>query len=142
MHPDPDDLTLPESDRQELIVWSVRCAERVVPIFESDRPGDPRLREALTGALAFSRSELGVGEVRKLAFGCHAAARDTNRADATAAARTCGQAVAVAHMAGHSRKVPKYTAKALADDPGARDNELAWQRRHLAARFATYVYPG
>lgn len=58
VHPDLSDHTLPESDRRELIVWSVRCAERVLPIFESAHPGDPRLREALAGALAFSRGEL------------------------------------------------------------------------------------
>lgn len=138
---DLSDRTLPESDRRELIVWSVRCAERVLPIFESDHPGDPRLREALAGALAFSRGELGIGEVRKLAFGCHAAARAADGAPATAAARTCGQAVAVAHMAGHGREVPRYTAKALAGDPETRDNELAWQREQIPARFATYVYP-
>lgn len=113
----------------------------MLPIFESEAPDDPRLREALIGALAFSRGELGIGEVRKRAFGCHAAARDADGAAATAAARTCGQAVAVAHMAGHSREVPRYTAKALAGEPEARDNELAWQREQLPARFATYVYP-
>lgn len=141
MSPDRDDPTLPESDRRELIVWSVRCAERVLGLFESECPDDSRLREALTGGLAFSRGEVGIGDVRKLAFGCHAAARDVDGAAATAAARACGQAVAVAHMAGHSREVPRYTAKALGGNPEGRDSELAWQRKQLPARFATYVYP-
>lgn len=139
--PDCSDRTLPESDRRELIVWSVRCAERVLPIFESEAPDDPRLHDALNGALAFSHGKLGIGEVRKLAFDCHAAARDADGAAATAAARMCGQAVAVAHMAGHSREVARYTAKALASEPEVRDNELAWQREQLPTRFATYVYP-
>lgn len=137
--PDPADATLPEADRRELIVWTAACAMRLLPVFAEDRPDDPRLRDALDGALAFSRGELGVGAVRELAFGCHAAARDAASTAATAAARACGQAVAVAHMAGHSRHVPAYAAKALpARD--LRDAELVWQRSTVPARFAVYVY--
>jgi hypothetical protein len=140
VHPDPADLTLPARDRRELIVWTVSCAERLLPLFEMERPEDRRLREALAGALAFSRGELSIGAVRQLAFGCHAAARDAEDAAATAAARTCGQAVAVAHMAGHSRKVPSYTAKALAANGESSNRELSWQREHVPPRFRDYVY--
>jgi hypothetical protein len=140
MRPDPADLTLSEADRRELIVWTVSCAERLLPLFEVQRPDDSRLREALTGALAFSRDEVSIGAVRKLAFACHAAARDVKDAPATAVARACGQAVAVAHMAGHSRKVPTYTAKALAGDRDSSDRELSWQREHVPPRFCGYVY--
>jgi hypothetical protein len=138
--PDPADLTLPEADRRELISWTVSCAERLLPIFEFERPDDRRLREALAGARAFSYGELDIGTVRKLAFECHAAARDVEGAAATAAARACGQAVAVAHMAGHSRKVSTYTAKALANDHKSSERELSWQREHLPVRFVGYVY--
>jgi hypothetical protein len=133
VHPDPADLTLPETDRRELILWTVSCAERLLPIFESERPDDRRLREGLAGALAFSRGELSIGAVRRLASGCHAAAREVEDAAATAAARACGQAVAVAHMAGHSRQVAKYTAKALAADHKRSDYELDWQRKRGSA---------
>jgi hypothetical protein len=138
--PNPADLTLSEADRRELIVWTVSCAQRLLPIFEVERLDDPRLREALTAALAFSRGELSIGAVRKLAFACHAAARDVEGAAATAAARACGQAVAVAHMAGHSRKVPTYTAKALTAERESSDRELSWQREHVPPRFLDYVY--
>jgi hypothetical protein len=40
MSPDPTDLTLSEADRRELIVWTVSCAERLLPIFEVQRPDD------------------------------------------------------------------------------------------------------
>lgn len=137
---DLSDRTLPEADRRELVRWTVECATRLLSIFEAIRLDDHRLGDALTGALAFSRGELGIGAVRKLAFGCHAAAREAPTPAATAVARVCGQAVAVAHMAGHSRQVPTYTAKALADDTERRDAELAWQRNQLPNRFKQYVY--
>ena len=53
--------------------------------------------------MALSQGELRVGQVRKLAVGCHAAAWE---ARTTAVARACGQAAAVAHMAAHARAVP------------------------------------
>src|ERR1017187_9216831 len=111
MEPDVADLTLPEEDRQKLIRWTVACVERLLPVFEADRPEDARLSDALNGARQFAAGRLSVGPMRKLAFGCHAAAREASTAPATAVAvavavaRACGQAVAVAHMAGHSREI-------------------------------------
>lgn len=137
--PDADDLTLTETDRRELITWTITCAERLLPIFDAERPEDDRLRDALTGAAAFARGELPVGPMRKLAFGCHAAAREATSTEATAVARACGQAVAVAHMAGHSREIARYTTKALS---GAElDAELAWQQESVPERFRSYVCP-
>ena len=75
MLPDREDLTLPNSDRQELIVRAIRCAERLLSIFGND---DPCLRVALAGAIAFSHRRATVGETRKLAFDCHAVARENN----------------------------------------------------------------
>lgn len=137
VEPDPSDLTLPEDDRQELIVWTVASVERLLSIFYESAPGDTRLADALEGARTFARGELGVGPMRKLAFGCHAAARDAADPAAMAVARACGQAVAVAHMAGHSREIARYTKKAL---PGSATVELEWQRQHLPERFSAYVY--
>ncbi len=76
--------------------------------------------------------------MRKLAFGCHAAAREATTMPATAVARAFGQAVAVAHMAGHSREISRYTSKAIAGE--ALTQELQWQRTHLPTRFREYVY--
>jgi hypothetical protein len=88
-------LTRSEDDRRELIVWAVACAERVLPLFEEARRGDHRHRDAPAGAMAFSRGELRVGPVRKLAVGCHAAAREAGAPAATAVARACGQAAGI-----------------------------------------------
>lgn len=138
MEPDVADLTLPEEDRQELIGWTVACVERLLPVFEADRPEDPRLSDALDGARQFAAGRLSVGPMRKLAFGCHAAAREASTAPATAVARACGQAVAVAHMAGHSREIARYTSKALTGKTLAQ--ELEWQRTRVPTRFRDYVY--
>lgn len=138
MQPDVADLTLPEEDRRELIRWTAVCVERLLPLFEADRPADPRLAAALDGARQFATGHLSVGPMRKLAFGCHAAAREATTIPATAVARAFGQAVAVAHMAGHSREISRYTSKAIAGE--ALTQELQWQRTHLPARFREYVY--
>ncbi|MEJ1087822.1 putative immunity protein [Microbacterium sp. Mu-80] len=140
--PDDADLRLPEADRRELVEWTVACAERLLPLFVAERPDDSRPREALDAAQAFLRGELEIEEVRERSFGSHAAAREAADAAAVAAARVCGQAAAVAHMAGHARQVPRYTAKAFPGDRSRRDEELAWQRMRVPARFDRYVYDG
>ncbi|GAB7303154.1 MULTISPECIES: putative immunity protein [Clavibacter] len=135
---DPTDLTLAEGDRRRLIVWSAACAARLLPIFSAERPDDGRLRDAIAGAAAFADGAVGVGAMRTLAFACHAAARDAVSPEATAVARAVGQAAAVAHMAAHSREIPRYTRKALAGD--ALVAELAWQREQVPADLASYVF--
>lgn len=136
--PDPDDLTLSEADRRELIGWTANCVRRLLPVFTAHRPDDDRLAAALAGAEQFQAGHMKVGPMRRLAFGCHAAARDCTDPAAQAVARTCGQAVAVAHMAGHARHIPRYTLKALT--PDQLDAELAMQRNTLPLRFRDYVY--
>lgn len=138
MESKPTDLTLPEEDRQELIRWTVACAERLLPVFAADRPEDSRLSDALDGARQFAAGQLSVAPMRTLAFGCHAAARDASSPSAVAVARACGQAVAVAHMAGHSRELARYTRKALSGEK--LDQELDWQRTHVPSRFREYIY--
>lgn len=140
--PDDADLRLSEHDRRELVEWTVACAERMLPFFLEERPDDLRPREALDAAQAFIRGELAIDEVRERSFGSHAAAREASEASAIAAARVCGQAAAVAHMAGHARQVPRYTAKAFPGDRARRDEELAWQRQRVPERFDQYVYEG
>jgi hypothetical protein len=140
----PSPLTRTEDERRELIAWAADCIERVLPLFERTRPDDARPREALAGARAFARGEARVGPLRRLAVACHAAARDAEDPMAIAVARACGHAAGVAHMASHTRGVPRYTLKAvaLARGPDAAAREDAWQRGHLPARWHAYVYEG
>src|SRR5699024_12426999 len=95
-----------------LIRWASACAERLLPRAPAEGRDDPRLREALDGARKFADGQLTVGSARKLAFSCHAAAREASSPTARAVARACGQAVAVAHMAAHSREIERYTRTA------------------------------
>ncbi len=107
-------LTLSEDDRRVLAVWAADCAERTLPLFEAQAPGDTRPREAIAGGRAFARGELRIGPVRALAIAAHAAAREVGDPAAVAAARAAGHAAATAHMASHARGVPAYAAKARA----------------------------
>lgn len=140
--PDDTDLKLSEDDRRALVQWTVACAERLLPLFLAERPDDRRPREALDAAQAFMRGAMSIEDVREKAFASHAAAREAADPSALAAARVCGQAAAVAHMAGHARQVPRYTAKAFPGDRSRRDEELAWQRMQVPERFDHYVYEG
>jgi hypothetical protein len=114
----------------------------MLPLFLAERPDDLRPREALEAARAFMRGEMDIEDVREKAFACHAAAREASDPSALAAARVCGQAAAVAHMAGHARQVPRYTSMAFPGDRARRDEELAWQRMQVPERFDRYVYEG
>jgi hypothetical protein len=59
-------------------LFAADCAERVLPIFERERPGDDRPRKAVEAARAFARGEIDTQTL--------AAARDAARAAARAAA--------------------------------------------------------
>lgn len=136
--PDPADLTLTEENRKELIAWARECAHRLLPVFEAHRPDDDRLVHALNAVDDFRAGSLGVGTMRKLAFACHAAARDCTDPAATAVARACGQVIAIAHMGGHARRLECYTRKAFSGPQLA--TELAFQRDRLPIRLQQYVY--
>ena len=136
--PDNSDLTLAEDDRRDLLGWAAECIRRLLPIFQQHRPTDDRLERALNAAEEFREGALSVGPLRKRAFACHAAARDCDDPAAAAVARACGQAVAIAHMGGHSRNLARYTRKARSG--AALAEELEWQRAHLPGRFHDYVY--
>jgi hypothetical protein len=104
-------MTLSEDDRRVLAVWAADCAERTLPLFEAQAPGDTRPRDAVDGARAFARGELRIGQARALSAQAHAAAREAGHPAAEAAARAACHAAAVAHMAAHARGVA-YAAKA------------------------------
>ena len=91
-------------------------AERVLPIFERERPDDHRPRHALEAIRAWAQGkrELGMAEVRKLSLGSHAAARGAKSDAARFAARAAGQAVATWHVPTHAMAVPAYVGKAIA----------------------------
>jgi hypothetical protein len=132
----PGALTLSEDDRRVLATWAADCAERPLPLFEAQAPGDTRPRDAIDGVRAFARGDMRIGRVRALSAQAHAAAREVGDPAAVAAARAAGHAAGVAHMAAHARGVPAYAAVAAGlaapDDPTAASDEVRWALGHAS----------
>jgi len=103
-------------------------AERVLPLFEGERPQDRRPRRAIAAIRAWAQGkrELGMAEVRKLSLGSHAAARAAKSDAARFAARAAGHAVATWHVPTHAMGVPMYACKAII---ASRRNTSAGKRR-------------
>ncbi|WP_328496234.1 hypothetical protein OHS59_28680 [Streptomyces sp. NBC_00414] len=136
--------TLTDEDHRRLALWAASCAEHVLHLFESDRPGDPRPRRAIEHARAWVRGEVKMMEAR--AAGGHAmgAARDL-RGAARHAAYAAGQAGAVAHVAAHDLGAAAYAIKAARAAAPKGESELAgrlecrWQREQLPAEIRELV---
>ena len=136
--------TLTDPDHHLLALWAASCAERVLHLFESIRPGDPRPREAIEHARAWVRGEVMMTQAR--AAGGHAmgAARDL-RGAARHAAYAAGQAGAVAHVAAHELGAAAYAIKAVRAAAPERQSDAAgrlecrWQRDQLPAAIRVLV---
>lgn len=128
--------TLTDPDHHLLALWAATCAEHVLELFESARPGDPRPRQAIAHARGWVCGEVTMTRAR--AAGGHAmgAARDL-RGAARHAAYAAGQAGAVAHVAAHELGAAAYAIRAArAGAPAAESaavgrRECAWQRDQL-----------
>jgi hypothetical protein len=138
--------TLSEADRRIVAPWAADCAERVLPLFESEAPGDSRPRDAIARTRAFARGELDVAEEIRRRFIGHGAANDVS-APAAAAARAAGQAASIPHMGAHALGAAAYAAKAVGlsapDRPEAASEEIRWQlgRMSPAVRAALQRLP-
>lgn len=122
--------------------WTAECAERVLPIFESRVPSDPRPRAAIEGIRLFAAGGKRTARLRTLALDAHAAAREAGDPAPAAAARAAGLAAASAYthpladvsQTKHIVGPEAYAALALElDNPedssiGAREVEWAIQR--------------
>ena len=109
--------TLTGSDHHLLALWAASCAEHVLDLFESARPGDARPREAIEAARAWVPGEVSTMQTRAAG----------------------GQAGAVAHVAAHELGAAAYAIKAVraAASSGAGEAagraECRWQRDQLPA---------
>lgn len=126
--------TLHEADRRLAADWAATCAERVLHLYEAEKPDDDRPRAALARTRAYARGELDTaGEIRRR-FGSGSTARDASPA-AIAAARAAGQAVAVCHMGAHALGAAAYAIRAVSlaepDRADAAAAELDWQVRQM-----------
>ena len=126
---------LSESDRRIVAGWAADCAERVLPLFEAEAPGNTVPRDAIDRARAFSRGELGAAEEIRRRFVAGRAANEVSSPAAVAAARSAAQASGVAHMGAHALGAAAYAAKAAGSAAGAPagDDEIAWQLAHMSA---------
>jgi hypothetical protein len=57
-------------------LWAASCAEHVLGLFESARPGDPRPRQAIGHARAWVRGEVKMMQARAAGGDAMGAARD------------------------------------------------------------------
>ena len=136
--------TLTDADHRLLALWAASCAEHVLDLFASARPEDPRPRQAIEHARAWSRGEVAMMQAR--AAGGHAmgAARDLQGA-ARFAAYAAGQAGAVAHVAAHELGAAAYAIKAVraaapqGESEAAGRLECRWQRDQLPAAIRELV---
>ena len=128
--------TLTDADHRLLALWAATCAEHVLDRFESERPADPRPRQAIEAARAWTRGEIAMMQCRALGGHAMGAARDLAGA-ARHAAYAAGQAAAVAHVAAHELGAAAYAIKAArASESDARSDtagraECRWQRAQL-----------
>jgi hypothetical protein len=128
--------TLQDADHHLLAIWAAICAEHVLPLFESVRPDDPRPRQAIEAARAWTRGELTMMETRALGGHAMGAARDLSGA-ARFAAYAAGQAAVVAHVAAHELGAAAYAIKAVratapeGEGESADRRECQWQREQL-----------
>ena len=86
--------TLEDADHRLLALWAADCAEHVLPLFEMAQPDDPRPRQAIEAARAWTHGELKMMETRALGGHAMGAARDL-RGAARFAAYAAGQAAVV-----------------------------------------------
>lgn len=136
--------SLTDADHHLLALWAAECAEHVLPLFESEQPGDERPRVAIEHARAWVRGEVPMMVSR--AAGGHAmgAARPL-RGAARFAAYAAGQAACVAHVPEHDLGAAAYAIRAVGAAAPAQARERAlqlecqWQRDRLPERVRALV---
>jgi hypothetical protein len=127
---------LTDEYHRHLALWAAMCAEHVLGLFESTRPGDRRPRSALQQVRAWVRGEATMTHSRAAGGHAMAAARDLS-GPARHAAYAAGQAAAVAHVAAHELGAAAYAIKAAraaaprADAVAVGRAECQWQRDQL-----------
>ncbi|MCG5467695.1 hypothetical protein LADH09A_001460 [Micromonospora sp. LAH09] len=128
--------SLTDPDHHLLALWAASCAEHVLHLFEAVRPDDPRPREAIEHARAWTRGEVTMTQARTAGGHAMGAARDL-RGAARHAAYAAGQAGVVAHVAAHELGAAAYAIKAVRAAAPAGESDTAgrlecrWQRAQL-----------
>jgi hypothetical protein len=131
-------------DHRAWVCWAADCAQRVLPIFQRQRPDDDRPARAVAAARAWVRGDLSAARARTTAFGAYAAAREVGDQAARAAALAAGHAAAAVHVAAHAQHAADdavvaavHAAPATNHDAGLVERE--WQDAALPQRLRPIV---
>lgn len=135
-----------KDDHRALALWSLDCAERVLPLFDRAFPDEDRPRIAIEVGRKWVRTGIfEMAEIRCASLSAHAAARRASKdAAACFAARAAGQAVAAAHVPQHAYGSAYYALKAVAaanpeDAERAVAKEREWQAKRIPKEIGQEV---
>ena len=127
-----------KQNHKTLVLWTIECAEHILPIFEEKHPQDKRPRKAVEAAKAWARGEIKMPVAKKAAHATHNAATAVAEEDpaACAAARAMGHVVGTVHVETHAIGVVMYGITAFvyageqknADDVIARECDWFYDR--------------
>ncbi|MEV0947756.1 putative immunity protein [Rhodococcus sp. NPDC049939] len=92
------EIDLSKQELREVAGYAAECARHVLPIFESNRPADPRCREAVYAAAMFASGGQRSKSLRDSAWAANKAAREVDAAAARHAARAAAHAAAAAYL--------------------------------------------
>lgn len=128
--------TLSEADRRVLAGWAATCAERALPLLDTQGDADRKVRDALRRAHAFARGESTAAEEIRQRMVAVSAAGAADTPAGAAAARAIAQAAAVAHMGAHALGAAAYAVRAMTlsrpDEPEVATQEVDWQLAQLS----------
>ncbi|AQU03699.1 hypothetical protein B1774_06435 [Dehalococcoides mccartyi] len=120
-----------KADQKILAVWAAECAERVLPFFEENYPGDGRPRKAIEVLRDWiDTGVFSMAAIRKASLDAHAAAKGKEETDAAFAAHAAGQAVGTAHVVTHALGAALYGIRAVvahSADVNSASQEREWQ---------------
>ncbi|WP_410674909.1 putative immunity protein [Amycolatopsis sp. cmx-4-68] len=91
-------MKLSLDELRSLTGWAADCASRVLPLYESRIPGDPRPRAAISAAREFASGAPRTKHLRTVAWAALAAAGETSDTAASAAARAAVGAAGAAYL--------------------------------------------
>ncbi len=88
--------------------------ERILPLFEKERPHDKRPHHAVEAVRAWSEGKrrLSMSEVRTLSLAAHAAAKDARTELTKCVAHAAGQAIGTWHVPTHALGAFEYAGRA------------------------------
>lgn len=111
-------------DHRTLVLWALQTGQEILDIFTESFPDDPRPKQALDAAEAWSRGEIKMPAAKKAARETHEAAKEakmskgsleislSKRDAAVAAAHAMGQIIGVVHVGTHSTAYAAYAVQA------------------------------